>query len=132
MTRPVEDIKNINDYKDLWKIVVRIKDLWSITTMANKDHLKMVVIDSKRDMIQVIVPPHLVLKHKDTFKIGKTYIIQNFKVAKNDLTFKAKTHNFKLIFCGATSARASDFPDILLNNFRFTSFEDMLPGKFRL
>ncbi|XP_050874899.1 uncharacterized protein LOC127078489 [Lathyrus oleraceus] len=83
-------------------------------------------------MIQVIVPPHLVPKHKDIFKIGKTYIIQNFKVTKNDLTLKATTHNFKLVFCGATSARAADFLDIPLNNFRFTSFEDMFAGSFPL
>lgn len=47
MTRPIEDTKNINDSKNLWKIVVRIKDLWSFTTMTNKEHLEMVVIDSK-------------------------------------------------------------------------------------
>ncbi|CAL5207357.1 unnamed protein product [Lathyrus oleraceus] len=113
MALPFEDIKNINDSKDLWKIVVRVKDLWSVTTMANKEHLGMVVIDLKKDMIQVIVPPYLVPKHKDTFKIGNTYIIQNFKVAKNDLTFKATTHNFNLIFCGATSARDADFQTFL-------------------
>ncbi|KAI5395846.1 hypothetical protein KIW84_062146 [Lathyrus oleraceus] len=28
MALPFEDIKNINDSKDLWKIVVRVKDLW--------------------------------------------------------------------------------------------------------
>ncbi|CAL5202543.1 unnamed protein product [Lathyrus oleraceus] len=126
MARLVEDIKNINDSKNLWKIVVRIKDLWSITTMAKKKYLEIVVIDSKKEMIQVIVPSYLVPKHKYIFKIGKTCIIQNFKVTKNDLTFKAITHNFKLVFCGATFARAADFPDIPLNNFRFTNFEDML------
>ncbi|CAL5212474.1 unnamed protein product [Lathyrus oleraceus] len=97
MARPIEDIKNINDFKNLWKIVVRIKDLWFVTTMANKEHLEIFVIDLKKDMIQVTVPPHLVPKHKNTFKIGKTYIIQNVKVAKNDFTFKATTYNFKLI-----------------------------------
>ncbi|KAI5436992.1 hypothetical protein KIW84_023204 [Lathyrus oleraceus] len=28
MVRTIENINNINDSKDLWKIVVRIKDLW--------------------------------------------------------------------------------------------------------
>lgn len=52
-------------------------------------------------------------------------------MAKNDLTFKVTTHNFKVIFCGVTSAGTADFSDIPLNNFMFTSFEDLLVVNFR-
>lgn len=57
--------------------------------------------------------------------------MQNFKVAKNDLSFKATTHNFKLFFYGATFAEAAYLSDIPLNHFKFTSLADMLAGKFQ-
>lgn len=39
-TRLVENVKDINDSKDLWKFDVRIKDLWFVTSMSNKEHSK--------------------------------------------------------------------------------------------
>lgn len=57
--------------------------------------------------------------------------MQNFKVAKNDFSFKATTQKFKLIFYGATSAKATNLPDISLNHFKLTSLADMLAEKFQ-
>lgn len=47
MVRPIEDIRDINHSKELGKVVVRIKDLWDVMNMSNKEHLKMVLIDEK-------------------------------------------------------------------------------------
>lgn len=47
MTRPIEDVRDINDSKYLWKIVVRIRDLWYVKSVSNKEHLKMVLVDAK-------------------------------------------------------------------------------------
>lgn len=57
--------------------------------------------------------------------------MQNFKIVKNDFSFKATTHNFKLIFYGATSTNAANLFDIPLNHFKFTSLVDMLAEKFQ-
>lgn len=46
MARPIEDVRNINDSKDLWKIVVRIRDLWSVKSVSNKEHLEMILVDA--------------------------------------------------------------------------------------
>lgn len=45
MAHPIEDIRDINDSKNLWKIVVRIRDLWSVTNMSNKEHFEMDLIN---------------------------------------------------------------------------------------
>lgn len=47
MARPIEDIRYINVSKDLWKIDVRIRDLWSGRNMSNKEYMQMVLIDGK-------------------------------------------------------------------------------------
>ncbi|CAL5192574.1 unnamed protein product [Lathyrus oleraceus] len=106
MARQTKDIRDIDDSKDLWKIVVRIRDLWSVTSVSNKEHLEAILIDAKCGMIQVIIPSHLVTKHKSTLIVGNIYM-QNFKVANNDFSFKSITHSFKLIFCGATSVKVT-------------------------
>lgn len=51
MARPIEDIRDINDSKDLWKIVVRIRYLWSVTNMSNKEHMEIVLVDGKVNII---------------------------------------------------------------------------------
>lgn len=39
MAHPIEDIRDINDSNGLWKIAVRIRDLWSAANMSNKEHI---------------------------------------------------------------------------------------------
>ncbi|KAI5445972.1 hypothetical protein KIW84_013988 [Lathyrus oleraceus] len=79
MARRIEVVRDINDSKDLWKIIIQCKDLWSMPNASNKEHLYMVMLDSKRDMTQVIVPLHLVSKYKSKFAVGSAYIMQNLK-----------------------------------------------------
>ncbi|XP_058741717.1 uncharacterized protein LOC131614105 [Vicia villosa] len=90
MSRPIEPLKEINDSKDLWKIVVRCKHLWSVTSSSNKEHMEMVLVDSKRDMIQVVVPAYLLSKFKYEIETGNSYIMQNFKKAE----FPDIPHNY--------------------------------------
>lgn len=46
MTRPFELVKDINDSKELWKIVVRIHHKW-IVVSKNKEHFQMIVVDKE-------------------------------------------------------------------------------------
>ena len=47
MARPIEAVKDINESKDLWKIVVRCKHLWIVTGASKKEHVEMILVDSK-------------------------------------------------------------------------------------
>ncbi|XP_058726774.1 uncharacterized protein LOC131598163 [Vicia villosa] len=97
MSRPIEPLKEINDSKDLWKIAVRCKHLWTVTSSLNKEHMEMVLVDSKRDMIQAVVPAYLLSKFKSQIETGNSYIMQNFKVGRNDFAFKSTNHTHKLL-----------------------------------
>ncbi|GAU15812.1 hypothetical protein TSUD_236280 [Trifolium subterraneum] len=101
MARVFEFIKDITDRKDLWKIVVKVKDKWN-ATKEGKDFFQMVVVDSNGDDIFVLVPNELKQKFENGIPItvNNTYTMQNFQVTKNDDQFKPSHHEFKLRFTG--------------------------------
>ncbi|XP_058741374.1 uncharacterized protein LOC131613746 [Vicia villosa] len=131
MSRPIEPLKEINDSKDLWKIAVRCKHLWTVTSSSNKEHMEMVLVDSKRDMIQAVVPAYLLSKFKSEIEIGNSYIMQNFKVGKNDFAFKSTNHTYKLVFCGSTSVKKAEFPDIPHNYLNIIGLNSIVEGRFQ-
>ncbi|XP_058742261.1 uncharacterized protein LOC131614721 [Vicia villosa] len=131
MSRPIEPLKEINDSKDLWKIAVRCKHLWTVTSSSNKEHMEMVLVDSKRDMIQVVVPAYLLSKFKSEIETGNSYIMQNFKVGKNDFAFKSTNHTYKLVFCGSTSVKKAEFPDIPHNYLNIIGLNSIVEGRFQ-
>ncbi|KAI5438086.1 hypothetical protein KIW84_023995 [Lathyrus oleraceus] len=47
MASPVEDVRDINDSKDLWKIAVRIRGMWFVKSVSNKEHLEMILVDAR-------------------------------------------------------------------------------------
>jgi len=46
MERPVQFVSDINDKKDFWKLVVKVKDKWTVVK-DGKEHLEMVIVDAK-------------------------------------------------------------------------------------
>ncbi|XP_058776260.1 uncharacterized protein LOC131650570 [Vicia villosa] len=131
MSRPIEPLKEINDSKDLWKIAVRCRHLWTVTSSSNKEHMEMVLVDSKRNMIQDVVPAYLLSKFKSEIETGNSYIMQNFKVGKNDFAFKSTNHTYKLVFCGSTSVKKAEFPDIPHNYLNIIGLNSIVEGRFQ-
>ncbi|CAI8608107.1 unnamed protein product [Vicia faba] len=131
MARPIEYISSIDDSKDLWKVAVRCKHLWSVTSSQNREHLELILFDSKLDLIQAIVPSYLVSKFKTQVEVGCSYIMQNFKVSSNDFSFKSTDHKFKLIFCGSTSVKKVQLSDIPLNHLKLIGINAIIEGKYR-
>ncbi|CAI8619110.1 unnamed protein product [Vicia faba] len=131
MARPIEYISSIDDSKDLWKVAVRCKHLWSVTSSQNREHLELILFDSKLDLIQAIVPSYLVSKFKTQLELGCSYIMQNFKVSSNDFSFKSTDHKFKLIFCGSTSVKKVQLADIPLNHLKLIGINAIIEGKYR-
>ncbi|XP_058733725.1 uncharacterized protein LOC131605380 [Vicia villosa] len=131
MARPIEYVRDINDSKDLWKISVRCKHIWSVTSASKKEHLEMILVDSKGSMIQAVVPPYLVAKFKEYLCHGCSYVMQNFKVGSNDFSFKSTDHKHKLVFYGSTSLKKTDNPEIPVNVLNLLSLSDTVDGKFQ-
>lgn len=81
-------------------------------------------------MIQAIVPPHLFAKYVIELSAGDSYVMQNFKVSKNDFSFRSTTHCYKLVFCGSTSVKKLDLPEIPVNYVKILSLTSILEGSF--
>ncbi|XP_058788000.1 uncharacterized protein LOC131662273 [Vicia villosa] len=127
MARPIEAVKDINDSKDSWKIVVSCKHLWSLINASTKEQLEMILLD----MIQGIVPPFLVQKLKMQLQVGCSYIMQNFKVSNNDFSFRSTKHSFKLVLCGSTSVKKTELVDIPVNYLNIHGLDLITEGRFK-
>lgn len=47
MARPMDDIIAVNPEKELWKIEVKIIDLWTVFNKQQQDHYEMIFMDAK-------------------------------------------------------------------------------------
>ncbi|KAK2368089.1 replication protein A 70 kDa DNA-binding subunit B [Trifolium repens] len=131
MARNFQFIKDITDRKDLFKIVVKVKDKWNVIK-EGKEHFEMVVVDSKGDDIFIVVPNELKIKFdKETPIVEKqTYTMQNFHVSKNAEKFKASHHEFMLKFNGGTrvnDVNKHEIPETL----KFMEFSEIIGGNIR-
>ncbi|RHN42104.1 hypothetical protein MtrunA17_Chr8g0373221 [Medicago truncatula] len=45
--RPYDNIKDVNESKDLWTFAVRIADAWSVMGKSRQEHFDMVVVDKQ-------------------------------------------------------------------------------------
>ncbi|XP_058760390.1 uncharacterized protein LOC131633721 [Vicia villosa] len=95
MSRPVERIAEINDGKELWKIVVRIHHRWNVVS-NNKEHFEMIFVDKLGDDIHAVVPAPHVSVFTEKCLLGHTYTVSNFKVVPYVLAFKASEHKYML------------------------------------
>lgn len=131
MARPFQKIKNLNDSKSLWKIAVRVVDMWTVANSKNKQHIEMVLCDKEGDRIQVIVPAELKDQFKGRIAENTTFTLQNFDVEKNEMSIKATDHPFRLVFNGGTSVDNIDKHDIPKPSFNFKDFDEIKKGEVR-
>lgn len=131
MARPFQKIKNLNDSKSLWKIAVRVVDMWTVANSKNKQHIEMVLCDKEGDRIQVILPAEFKDQFKGRIAENTTFTLQNFEVEKNEMSIKATDHPFRLVFNGGTSVDNIDKHDIPKPSFNFKDFDEIKKGGVR-
>ncbi|CAJ2628354.1 unnamed protein product [Trifolium pratense] len=132
MSRAFDDVKSVNDSKELWKLIVRLKDIWTVTN-GGKEHLEFLILDKQGDQIQVLLPSKICPMWKTSLKEGKTYVMKNFKVHKNDLFVMSRVHPFKLVFVGGnrgSKITLLSMPDIHHYKLHFKSFPQIMAGNF--
>eukprot|EP00256_Glycine_max_P070943 XP_025985538.1 uncharacterized protein LOC102665320 [Glycine max] len=94
-------------------------------------HLKMVLMDGRRDKIHAIVKKEDLESWEAELKEGKTYYMYKFKVVLNDDgQYKICAHPFKLYFTGGTTLRQVDLAEIPLQSYEFKIFEDIAYGNY--
>ncbi|KAE9615310.1 putative nucleic acid-binding protein [Lupinus albus] len=123
-------IKDINDSKQQWKIVVRIANRWYVQMPPRSGHLDMILMDEQGDIIYVSVLRATFNEWRHYLVEDRSYMMQNFDVLPNDLEFKYCDHLYRLEFNGSTTTCRIDFPDIPLFQYDFKKISDILSGKF--
>ncbi|KAK2403228.1 hypothetical protein P8452_09298 [Trifolium repens] len=131
MARSVENIKDINDSRSLWKVAVLVKDLWIVSNSKQMKHVEMVLTDKQGNDIQVIVPTNLKDHFKDALAENTTFTVQNFEVEKNNISLKCSSHPFKLVFNSCTLIQDLNVHKIPMPEYKFTDFADIKQGKAR-
>ncbi|KAI5430375.1 hypothetical protein KIW84_034817 [Lathyrus oleraceus] len=111
MSRKVDSVKDINDSKETWRLVVRIMDVWSVVNNKGIEHLEMIVMDS------------LVIKE------NMTCIINNGSVYNNDFQWKVCDLSKKIVFLGGTTTKAIELQNIPPKGYFFKDFGEILQGK---
>jgi len=158
--RGYDKISDMNDSKDVWKLAVRIVDLWTVISKYRQESMEMIIVDKEvscclfytNDIynirrsnvnicffsnwmqnvkIQLTLPTEELAEHKAKLELNKTFGVQNFKVLKNDLVVKACAHPFRLMASGATIITPKDFPEIPVAKYNFKDFEEILTGNYR-
>ncbi|XP_058753022.1 uncharacterized protein LOC131626208 [Vicia villosa] len=130
MARPFELVKNINDTKELWKVVVLIHHKWTVLN-KNKEHFELVVVDKDGCDIHVNVPHPFKQAYDSLLTVGNTYTISNFQVSLNDMLFKPSDHKFMLTFTGGTSVTDKNKHQIPAKPLKFTSFTDIMSENWK-
>jgi hypothetical protein len=55
MARSVENIKDINDSRSLWKVAVLVKDLWIVSNSKQMKHVEMVLTDKQVYNFSIVI-----------------------------------------------------------------------------
>ncbi|KAF1881976.1 hypothetical protein Lal_00038620 [Lupinus albus] len=113
LSRPFNFIKDVNDSKHIWKIVVRITQLWYVQIPPKPGHLEMILMDSKGEKIQVSVKKDEFNQWSQSLLENKTYVMHNFN------------------FTAGTTLKRREFPDIPELEYDFKKFSDIISGNFQ-
>jgi hypothetical protein len=81
------------------------------------------------DKIQAIIVKDDIGKWGSILIEQKTYVMQNFKVLKNDLQIKLCDHPCKMIIHGGSVINEHPFPDIPQTKVESKTFAEILTGK---
>jgi hypothetical protein len=158
MSRSFDSIKDINDEKELWKLAVRIEDIWK-TGVGKLEHLEFLILDKqviylatfislvlcllstdtffvifKGDNIQVMLPNDLCPLWEPKLKEGSTYVISNFRVQPNDFKVKLCDHPFNLVMVGGeggTVLTPTELPKIPKYRLNFIPFSEIKRGNYK-
>ncbi|KAK2409928.1 hypothetical protein P8452_71198 [Trifolium repens] len=126
LTRPFDEIRNVNVGREVWKLPVRIVNIWYVRDYLKHKHIEMVLMDSNCDRIQIVMPAAYVRSFSYKLIENQTYILNNFKVEENDLLSRACDHRLKLIWFDGTFISDECVPPIPDRRFFFKDFGEIL------
>ncbi|XP_058726916.1 uncharacterized protein LOC131598318 [Vicia villosa] len=127
MSMPVERITEINDGKELWKIVVRIHHRWNVVS-NNKEHFEMIFVDKLGDDIHAVVPAPHVSVFTEKCLLGHTYTPCEINIFISDVVGMVDSIGYAQTESGAKKQQISmmlrDHSNNMLNCTLWESYAD--------
>ncbi|MQL78765.1 hypothetical protein Taro_011183, partial [Colocasia esculenta] len=132
MTPKIDFIDEINPFKEIWKIKVKVTTVWNTSKFNNPEEvfsIDFILIDEKGGKIQATMKKSLFNKFSCQLKEDSSYVITNFGVGENIGSYKPTQHAFRINFLYSTSVR--ECHDMLMptTSFDFIAFEDITSNR---
>ncbi|KAJ1388161.1 Nucleic acid-binding, OB-fold [Sesbania bispinosa] len=102
---PFDLIRNIYGGRDTWRLKVRVVRVWEICARdnpANVFSIEMVLVDSEGGRIQASIRKAMLRKYMNYVAEGCVYKMTYFAVVDNGGSYRATSHDFKLLFQART------------------------------
>ncbi|XP_058749322.1 replication protein A 70 kDa DNA-binding subunit A-like [Vicia villosa] len=131
MSRAPILIKDLVKGNQVWKMQIRVVDLWVVKEKSGHKHLELVIQDVKGDQIHVTTRSRDFKDWHDQVKEHETYTLYNGEPVVNDGALKVCSNPLKIVFNGGTAITNVPFPDIPHHKYNFQPIENFLKGSFK-
>ncbi|XP_058726335.1 uncharacterized protein LOC131597668 [Vicia villosa] len=124
----------INDLvkgNQVWKMLIRVVDLWVVNEKNGHQHLEMVIQDVKGGKIHVTTWNRDFKDWFEQVKEHETYILYNGEPVDNEGPLKVCSHPLKLVFNGGTTMTKAALPDIPTHKYIFHPIDNFLKGNYK-
>ncbi|XP_058784048.1 uncharacterized protein LOC131658811 [Vicia villosa] len=131
MSRAPILIKDLVKGNQVWKMLIRVVDMWVVIEKNGQQHLEMVIQDGKGDKIHVTTWKRDFQDWIEVVKEHETFYLYNGEPVDNDGPFKVCFNPLKLIFNGGTTMTKADIPEIPTHKYNFHPIEHFLKGNYK-
>ncbi|XP_058767622.1 uncharacterized protein LOC131641334 [Vicia villosa] len=131
MSRAPIFIKNLLKGNQVWKMHIRVVDMWIVIEKNGSQHLEAVIQDAKGDKIHVTTWGKDFQDWVEVVTEHGTYYLYNGEPVENDGPFKVCFNPLKLIFNGGTTMTKVAIPEIPTHSYSFHPIENFLKGDFK-
>ncbi|XP_020965115.1 replication protein A 70 kDa DNA-binding subunit C-like [Arachis ipaensis] len=131
MPPPFDMISKMHPPREAWRLKVRVLRLWVVPSFGNHEvpnSMEMILLDEHCEKIQVTVKKPLLNRFRDHIVEGQVYRMAYFTVVSNHGSYRATSHEFKLVFLHRTTIVAVDedvIPKTCFNMFPFSELLNM-------
>ncbi|KAL4298933.1 hypothetical protein AHAS_Ahas17G0050400 [Arachis hypogaea] len=108
---PQLEFKKMHPPREAWRLKVRVLRLWVVPSFGNNEvpnSMEMILLDEHCGKIQATVKKPLLNRFRDLIVEGQVYRMAYFTVVSNHDSYRATSHEFKLVFLHQTTVVAVD------------------------
>ncbi|XP_058751920.1 uncharacterized protein LOC131625020 [Vicia villosa] len=131
MSRAPILIKDLAQGNQIWKMLIRVVDLWIVMEKTGQQHLELIIQDAKGDRIHVSTRSRDFKDWIEQVREHETYSLYNGEPVLNDGPYKVCANPLKLVFNGGTTMKNVAVPEIPTHKYNFHPIEKFLNGSYK-